>query len=41
MSAEGELRQATLKFSRATDYRGEAGTDPQDPLLKPPGADNP
>ena len=41
MSAEGELRQATLKFSRATDYRGEAGAAPQDPLLKPPGADNP
>jgi hypothetical protein len=41
MSAEGELREATLKFSRATDYRGEAGAAPQDPLLKPPGADNP
>ena len=41
MSAEGELRQATLKFSRATDYRGEAGPAPQDPLLKPPGAHNP
>jgi hypothetical protein len=40
MSAEGELRQATLKFSRATDYRGEAGTAPQDPSLQPPGAEN-
>jgi hypothetical protein len=41
LSAEGELRQAALKFSRMTDYRGEAGPAPQDPLLKPPGADTP
>jgi hypothetical protein len=41
MSAEGELRQATLTFSRATDYQGEVGPAAQDPLLKPPGAGNP
>jgi hypothetical protein len=41
MSTEGELRQATLKFSRATDYRGEAGAAPQDPSLEPPPVDNP
>jgi hypothetical protein len=41
LSEEGELRQATLKFSRMTDYRGEAGPAPQDPLPKPPGADTP
>ena len=38
MSAESELRQAKLKFSRTTDSRGEVGAAPQDPLLKPPAA---
>jgi hypothetical protein len=41
ISAEGELRQAELKFIRATDYRREVGPAPQDPMLKPPGADTP
>jgi len=41
MSAEGELRQATLKLSRSTDYRGEVGAAPQDASLQPPGAENP
>ena len=29
-------RAAELKFSRCTEYRGEVGAHPQDPLLKPP-----
>lgn len=36
-SADGvEQRQADLKFSRGSEYRGEVGRHPQDPLLKPP-----
>ena len=41
VSADGELRQATLTFSRRTDYQGEVGTAPQDPSLQPPGANTP
>ena len=41
MSAQGELRQAELEFSRRTDYRGEVGTAPEDPTLKPPGGEYP
>ena len=41
MSVEGELRQATLKFTRRTDYQGEVGAAPQDPSLKPPAAEHP
>jgi uncharacterized protein len=41
MSAEGELRQATLSFSRRTDHQGEVGAAPQDPSLQPPGAETP
>jgi hypothetical protein len=41
MSAEGELRQAELKFSRRMEHRGEVGTAPQDPFLKPPAAETP
>jgi hypothetical protein len=40
ISAVGELRQATLKFSRTTDYQGEVGPAPQDPALKPLAAEN-
>jgi hypothetical protein len=29
-------RAADLKFSRSTEYRGDVGTHPQDPQLKPP-----
>jgi hypothetical protein len=29
-------RAAELKFSRGTEYRGDVGTHPQDPQLKPP-----
>jgi hypothetical protein len=29
-------RAAELKFSRATEYRGDVGAHPQDPALKPP-----
>ena len=41
MSVEGELRQAALEFSRRTEYRGDVGAAPQDPLLEPPAAENP
>ena len=41
MSAQGDLRQAELHFSRRTDYRGEAGAAPPDPSLQPPAAENP
>jgi uncharacterized protein len=41
LSPQGELRQAELKFSRCTAYRGEVGAAPQDPSLGPPGAENP
>ena len=41
VSADGtEARAADLKFSRATEYRGEVGAHPQDPALKPPSPDN-
>jgi hypothetical protein len=41
VSADGtDGRAADLKFSRATEYRGEVGATPQDPALKPPVADN-
>lgn len=33
-------RAAKLKFSRATEQRGEVGTHPQDPELKPPAPEN-
>jgi hypothetical protein len=41
MSAEGELRQAELRFSRRTEHRGEVGPAPQDPSLNPPAAETP
>jgi hypothetical protein len=41
MSAQGDLRQAELKFSRRTERRGEVGAAPEDPSLKPPAAQNP
>jgi uncharacterized protein len=41
LSAQGDLRQAELKFSRRTDYRGEVGAAPPDPSLQPPGAEAP
>ena len=37
VSADGtDGRAADLKFSRETQYLGDVGTHPQDPLLKPP-----
>jgi len=39
MSAEGDLRQATLTFSRRTDHQGKVGAAPQDPALQPPGSE--
>ena len=33
-------RAAELEFRRQTEYRGEVGAHPQDPKLKPPGAQN-
>jgi hypothetical protein len=41
VSADGtEARAADLKFSRATEYRGDVGAHPQDPALKPPSSEN-
>jgi uncharacterized protein len=40
-SAEGDSRQAVLKFSRRTEHQGEVGTAPQDPSLNPPTAESP
>jgi uncharacterized protein len=40
LSAEGDLRQAELKFSRRTEYQGDVGAAPQDPSLQPPAAEN-
>lgn len=37
---ETDGRAAELKFSRATEYRGDVGTYPQDPSLKPPTPEN-
>jgi len=37
VSADGtDGRAAELKFSRATEYRGEVGETPADPALQPP-----
>jgi hypothetical protein len=41
LSAQGNLRQAELKFSRRTEYRGDVGAAPQDPSLQPPAAESP
>ena len=41
MSAEGELRQAKLAFTRRTDYRGAAAAAPRDLSLQPPGSEDP
>lgn len=41
VSADGtEARAADLKFSRATEYRGDVGAHPPDPALKPPSPEN-
>ena len=36
ISAQGDLRQAELKFTRHTAYQGEVGSAAQDPALEPP-----
>ena len=41
LSAQGDLRQAELRFSRDTDYRGETGAAPQDQELDLPEAKSP
>jgi hypothetical protein len=41
LSAQGDLRQAELRFGRHTDYRGEVGAAPQDQSVEPPEADSP
>ena len=41
LSAEGDLRQATLNFSRRTEHRSEVGIAPQDPSLEPPAPQTP
>jgi hypothetical protein len=35
-----DQRNADLRFSRSTEYRGEVGKHPQDPMLKPPRVEN-
>ncbi|MBE0539924.1 MAG: DUF4912 domain-containing protein [Verrucomicrobia bacterium] len=41
VSADGtDGRAAELKFSRQTEIRGDVGTHPQDPRLKPPTPEN-
>ena len=40
ISAQGDWRQAELKFSRRTEHQGEVGAAPQDPARDPP-AGNP
>lgn len=41
VSADGtDGRAAELKFTRTTEIRGEVGTHPQDPALKPPTPDD-
>lgn len=40
MSADGDLRQAILKFRRSSNYEGEVGAHPQDPALTAPPAEN-
>jgi hypothetical protein len=37
---ETDGRAAELKFTRATEIRGDVGTHPQDPALKPPTPEN-
>jgi hypothetical protein len=41
VSAQGDLRQAELRFSRETDYQGEVGVASQDQPLEPPEAESP
>ena len=41
LSAQGDLRQAELRFSRHTDYQGEVAAAPQDQSLEPPEAESP
>jgi hypothetical protein len=41
MSAQGDLRQAELRFRRRTKYQGDVGAAPQDPSLQPPGGETP
>ena len=40
-SAEGDCRQAVLKFSRRTACQGDVGAASQDPTLNPPASDIP
>jgi hypothetical protein len=40
VSPEGDVRQAELDFYRGTAYAGEVGSQPQDPALKAPVAEN-
>jgi hypothetical protein len=41
LSAQGELRQAELQFSRHTTCHGEVAPAPQDLSLQPPPAEHP
>ncbi len=41
VSADGtDARAANLKFGRETEYLGDVGAQPQDPLLEPPLPEN-
>jgi hypothetical protein len=39
-SVDNDIRQAALKFSRQTEYRGQVGAHPQDQSLKVPAPEN-
>ncbi len=39
-TSASDSRRAELRFSRATQYRGEVGAHPQDAKLKAPRAEN-
>ncbi|MCX6923090.1 MAG: hypothetical protein NT154_07760, partial [Verrucomicrobia bacterium] len=41
MSAQGDLRQAELQFSRHTEYHADVSLAPQDQPLEPPPAETP
>ena len=41
VSKTGDVRQATLQFSRSTQQQGDVGPHPQDPALQPPAPGGP
>jgi hypothetical protein len=41
VSKTGDVRKATLQFSRSTQQQGDVGAHPQDPALQPPAPSGP